>query len=402
MKAPTLASGTLLLACLACAGGSQPPGPDSLQVSLAALEAISGAADIAMAREVVLSGASAWVLDAFAPFLRRVSLETGASTALGTEGRGPGELRSPRAIQPRPLELGGGVFVWDYGNRRLAAFDSLGRLASTAPMDPGGVPRVRGDLEQVSYLDPMRIRMGGAGILTALYPRRLDHAADIVAGTLHRSALNLAPGPAVTGLADPAEDAPSAFRVWGDLPLWDACGGVVAVWRPTSRQVHWLGADGAVLGAVAVELRTTPITLTDMERYVRRMARLELGPDHDDAGVDYRAMAEARRHLFAENTPVATDLRCQVPGVAWIRLFDTEHDPLGRSRSWLRTSAGEAPLIVSFPRAFTPLLFTDKGVLGLLEAPGGAQRLGRWTEAPGLPSPSSPDPGSSKNPPLLP
>jgi hypothetical protein len=42
-----------------------------------------------------------------------------------------------------------------------------------------------------------------------------------------------------------------------------------------------------------VEKSPGPITLTDVERYLRRMARLELGPDYQGVGIDFPAMAAA-------------------------------------------------------------------------------------------------------------
>ena len=56
-----------------------------------------------------------------------------------------------------------------------------------------------------------------------------------------------------------------------------------------------LDGQGHTLRGVPVEHGPGPITLLDMERYLRQMARLELGPDYEGAGIDFPAMAAARR-----------------------------------------------------------------------------------------------------------
>ena len=149
---------------------------------------------------------------------------------------------------------------------------------------------------------------------------------------------------------------------------------LVEVLLGAGRDVNLVVSD-AVAQTAPVRVDQTPLSLEDVERYLRQMSRLELGPDHEEAGINFASAARSMRGEFAEWRSFATDLRCEEGEAAWIRLFDTSVDPLGRSQSWLRVSPDTSPRQVSFPRGFTPALFTSDRVYGLLEAPNGDQRL---------------------------
>jgi len=111
------------------------------------------------------------------------------------------------------------------------------------------------------------------------------------------------------------------------------------------------------------------------------MSRLELGPDHGSADISYEAMARSVRNRFADERPLATDIRCQGRETAWLRLFDASDDPVGRSRSWLRVSRDGSVIRTVFPDTFEPLLFAPGRVLGVKSMPDGTNRIARWTEA---------------------
>jgi hypothetical protein len=136
--------------------------------------------------------------------------------------------------------------------------------------------------------------------------------------------------------------------------------------------------EGHLHGSAPVPLATSQLQPSDLEAYLRHMARLELGPDFEKAGINFAAEAASRRQAFAQEAPLATDLRCESGEVAWLRLFSTDHDPLGRSRSWLRVPRSGPVLRVTFPESFTPFLFTPREVFGMLQTPGGLQQAARW------------------------
>jgi hypothetical protein len=120
------------------------------------------------------------------------------------------------------------------------------------------------------------------------------------------------------------------------------------------------------------------IDFEHIEAYLRRMGRLEIGPAHESAGIDYSRLARRYRNRFALEHPGPTEVRCQSKDVAWVRLFDPSADPIGKSRLWLRVSWHEDPLRFEFPRGFTPFLFLADGGYGVLEMVEGFQRLARW------------------------
>jgi hypothetical protein len=265
-------------------------------VALEDLQVVASGARFTAARELALSGASLWVLDGSPPFVSRVTLEGGEVIAFGARGPGPGELMDPRSLLPSPGAPEGSVWVWDYGTGRVSRFDSAGVFLASEPMDEGGATRVRRDLEEVSYVEPFRVRSLGAELLASHFPGRVDRSSDIVTGSLVRTHHRLAPGPVLARFSHHAGPASGGPREWEALPL-------------------------------------------------------------------------------------ATGLRCASADVAWVRLFDTDPDPLGRSRTWLRVPASGPQDAVTFPPAFRPFVFTPQGALGVVEAPDG-QRLARW-QAPG-------------------
>lgn len=130
-----------------------------------------------------------------------------------------------------------------------------------------------------------------------------------------------------------------------------------------------------------MDLPSIPIRLQDIERYLERMARLEMGPDYRTAGIDFAQRARTTRDRFAEDRPGVTGILCGEKGEVWLRLFDTDPDPLGRGREWLLVRAGEEPSLIRFPRAFKPFRFSRTRALGIVEIPGEGQGLAwmDWT-----------------------
>lgn len=334
-------------------------------------------------RDVALSGEALWVLEGTPPFVTRVSLVSGDALQFGAEGEGPSELRSPWGIQPvEGPSRDAGVRIWDLGNSRVSTFDAEGSFQGSERLSPQGIIRARSDIREVSYADPFRIRAGPSGVFVAVFPGRVNRTPDFSGGALWQADWKLQPWLEMARFGEYALPGSDGLREWAAVPLWDACDGVAVLWSPESGTVLWLGPQGQVLRTAPVPADPEPLALEDIERYLRRMSRLELGPGHEKAGINFASAARSLRGEFAEDRPFATDLRCQGEEAAWIRRFDTSLDPLGRSQEWLRVSPDAAPLEVSFPTGFSPVLFTSDRAFGFLEAPSGDQRLAWWSEAP--------------------
>lgn len=380
------ARGLWALAWLLAAGCSQGPSgttAHTLWVEAHDLQHLAPEAPFVSVRDLAVGPESIWVLDAAPPFVTRISLPAGRVTRFGREGRGPGEFLSPCALQATPDPGTPGVVAWDPGNLRVLAFDTLGTLTSSEALDGAGTVRARSDLRNLSYVDPFRVRAVGNHVVLATFPARIDRTADMADGRLRLADPRLSPETELARFAHHMDGGASSLREWVALPLWDVCDGGVVLWSPGSSRVIWLDLEGTEIGSAAVPEPTEPVSLEDVERYLRWMGRLEMGPDHEAAGADYPGMARAVRERFAERRPVATDLRCQPGGVAWLRLFDTSADPLGSGQVWLKVPMGGKARRVGFPPGFIPMGFEADGAYGVLEVPQGHQVLAWWGEEPG-------------------
>jgi hypothetical protein len=367
-----------LVALASCSPVSTGPSDEVHGVQQSEIHLLPTNARFVAVQSLVLAEEALWVLDDAPPFLTRVSLDDGQAIRAGEEGQGPGELLDPWAIQPGGKANPRGIQVWDLGNNRVSTFDSLGCAIGSERLSDEGRIRARADIRSVSYADPFRIRNAGTGVVLGSFPKRVDGTSDLGFGSLRRADSQLNPGPEFLRFADHMSQGTASLKEWAAVPLWDVCDEVVALWSPASAEVAWVGLQGEVRGSVGVDLDPTPLSLRDIEAYLRWMARLELGPDFDKAPIEYGALARSSRDRFAEFRPGATDLRCESEAAAWLRLFDTSSDPLGRSHTWLRVSPEGERRRFSFPEEFTPTVFTPQGAYGMMEAPEGYQRLAWW------------------------
>ena len=371
----------ILLVLVGCQPSEEPVDAPTRVVEAGEIVPVPTEARFFSVRDVVLSGDDLWVLEGASPFVTRVSLASGEALRFGGEGEGPAELRNPWGIQALGEPGASGVRIWDLGNGRVSTFDSTGGFLGSERLSTRGIVRARNDIREVSYADPFRIRAGPSGVLVGVFPGRVNRTPDLSGGSLWRADAQLEPGLEMTRFGEHASSGSDGLREWASVPLWDACDGSAVLWSPEAASVIWLDQQGRVVQTVPVQVDQTPVALEDIERYLRQMSRLELGPDHEEAGINFASAARSMRGEFAEDRPFATDLRCEEGEAAWIRLFDTSVDPLGRSQRWLRVSPDTSPRQVSFPRGFTPALFTSDRVYGLLESPNGDQRLAWWCEA---------------------
>ena len=366
------------MAVCSCLPGSSPDGIDVLQVESNDIRAVTSEVRFVSVRDMVLDSGSVWVLDGAPLFLSRVSLGDGGSVQFGGEGQGPGELLNPWAIQPHSGPGGAGIRVWDLGTNRVSLFDTLGGLQTSESLSDEGMIRARSDIRNVSYADPFRVRSEGNTTVVGDFPRRVDRTGDIAAGSLRRADHRLSPGPPLVRFSDHIEGGVPSQQEWAGVPLWDLCDEAVALWSPSSAQVVWMDLDGTEVGWTPVDGASAEIDLGDIEAYLRWMGRLELGPDHDAAGIDYARVARASRDRFAQRHPGPVDVRCEALGVSWLRLFDTSVDPLGRGQTWWRVSDKEDPRRYRFPEGFTPVVFAGEGAYGVLEVAEGYQLLAWW------------------------
>ena len=369
---------TLVLS-VGCGARSGESSPVSYHVEAREIEVLGPEFEFTRVRDLVVTEEAVWVLDAVSPFLTRVSRTGGAVRQFGRLGQGPGEFINPWSIQPIAVVSQPGIRVWDLGNARVYSFDTLGNLLHSKELSREHGVRVRGDLPEVSFVDPFRVRGTDSGFLSAYFPRRVDSSYEIATGSLRMVDQQLHPGPELAQFSDYVLKAGSSLREWASLPLWDACDGGVVLWSPISSEVLWMDQTGQVEGGTTVEETPRPITPEDIEIYLQRMWRLELGPGFRNADFDFQRLATKYRHLFPPDQPPVTDIRCESMEVVWLRLFDTTHDPLGRSQSWKKVSKDGPSERITFPASFVPRVFSPQAVWGLAEGPNGSQRLGRWS-----------------------
>ena len=330
-------------------------------------------------RDMAVSGRGVWVLDGMEPFVTFVSADGDVLHRFGTEGQGPSELSNPSSLELRAGD-GSGVRVWDLGNARVAEFDPAGSVLATRPLSGSGVGAVRSDIRQVSYVDPFRVRRVGEDYVVARYPDRPSRTGDFLSGTLIRADRTLAELAPILAFSTEAVQI-SVERVsleFTAVPLWDGCSGLVVTWLPDRGAVHWVDLDGATRHQVPVPISPREVTLDDIEAYVRRMARLELGPGWEEQVPNTRAVARQMRGQFALEAPVATEIRCGSDGSAWLRMFDTESSPLGLGSDWLRVETTGAVTRVAFPHSFSPMVFVEDEAIGVSTDDAGLQRVARW------------------------
>lgn len=372
---------------LACADTPRAAQPD-LELLAADLHVLGAGVAFAEIRDAVATPDGFWILDGHEPFLTRFNLDGAAEERFGRRGRGPSELMQPRAIQSASPGRDADVLVWDPGNARVSRFSPAGDLVAVMP-EHAGHTGIRSDLPEVTYVDPFRVRRVGAQFVYVRYPAGLSRTADLARGELTMAdAPGLERGSALHGTVLDGDPPGGAVGELAAMPLWDSCGDRgLAVWAPDERTVTWLDPEGSATLTLSVPIQPRRLDESDVERYLGLMARLEIGADPEERGLDLSAMARSSRELFARDAPVATELRCGVGHEAWLRLFDTSLDPLGRGRDWLVVDPGGFTR-VRLPDGFSPLVILRDRIVGVLED-GQGQRVASWIRET-LPRESSP------------
>lgn len=329
--------------------------------------------------DMVFVDGALWILDTAPPLLTKLPLDGGQTVRIGSEGRGPGEFLEPHALQASPDQKSRSLLVWDFGLSRVSEISEDGHILRSERLSEEGRLRARSDIRDVSFVDPFRVRRLGTGFLVAHSDREIHRTSDAVSSHLQVTDRVLTPMEELVWFPDLIGEKDSGLTEWVQVPLWDVCEDQVALWNPNSSSIQWLDGKGRLVAGTTLPIAPTRITLQDVERYLRWMARLELGPDFRTAGIDFPSMARAYRDHFARFRPIGTELRCAGRNTAWIRLFDTTFDPLGRGSEWIVATPGRVGFSVRFPPEFTPFLFSVETVIGATETTGGFQVLGSWS-----------------------
>lgn len=372
--------------------GQPPPRSEGVarEVSIEEIEILGPGVRFSGLREIVLDGDVLWGLDAAPPYLTHITLRDGAFSQFGRDGEGPGEFKSPWSIQPTPHGAPAGVSVWDFGTRRVSVWSAEGERLLSEPLSNEMGIRFRARIREVSFVDPARIRR--IGLETIYFSGRVDRTADVLSGSLTVAGNDLHPKDHFVRFSEYALKGRTNLREWTSVPLWDACQGIVVMWSPAESAVVWVNLNGERIDEVKVTLPIRQITHMDIERYLQRMARLELGPGWRAAEIDYKRLASRYEDRFAKSKPGATEIRCESRETAWLRLFDTESDPTGKGQMWIRVKRIGETTKFRFNHAFSPLVFSSRLVIGSVTMPDGSQALGQWRPANSLPASINLDP----------
>jgi hypothetical protein len=367
---------TVLVGAVACGDRTPNPADAARVVGVDELVTLDLPFEFNQVRDIVVKADTAWVLDTFEPFVTRVVLgEEEDVLRFGSSGRGPGELRGPVAMQ-RGLE---GLDVWDPTNNTVTTYGADGEVVRSRLLSDDRPGRVRDDIRDVSHIDPWRVRRMEEGVLYAQYPNGFNRTMDAIRGALILGDAALGEGQTVVTHADYVPRDASSQVQFAAMPLWDACSeGPIALWDARSGSVHWLEPLGGLLSTAVLDLRAPEVEADDVERFLRYMARHEIGPDFESQGVDFEAEARRLRPLFrARGTPVV-DLRCADDGTVWLQMFDMSQDPLGRGPTWLRVQRDAQFDFTRFPSEFQPFVFTVQGLaVGVVDQMSG-QSVALW------------------------
>lgn len=325
-------------------------------------------------RELRVDHDGVWVLDRVQPFVTFVPLERDRDLVqFGRLGDGPSELREPVAIRLAQ----DGVEIWDVASNKRVSYSRDGSLVSVGTLDFRGSGWIRGDMTEVSHLDPWRVREAHGQVVFARFPTGMTHPLDYGRGSLVTTGLDLTTTDPIVSFAEHLPRDARALGQFPAMPLWDLCSdGTLLTWDARSGQVRWWEEGGRATRSAFVPSDGLRITLDGVERYLTLMARHELGPGFESAGIDFGRLARDARPAFGAFASPFVDLRCSLDGTAWLRRFDLEADPLGRGLTWLRVDP-RRETSVRLPSDFDPFFYDRDGAVGLLTTSQG-ETLARW------------------------
>ncbi len=327
--------------------------------------------------DVVETDSLVWVLTTADPLVHgfRQGVEV---VAFGRHGDGPNEVRSALALVDGGAV--GEITLWDAAARLYRTFSATGTLVST--WDAGRLGTVRGDIDVVTFGDPLRVATATEGTVRAEYREAVNSAAAVWSGRLARfdddgSVEHVVDFMELRGA--PHEDQ-RAGTILSAVPLWDVCpDDRIALLDPIARHLYLVGASWETRDSLLVPWEGKPLTRDDRLAYLRGQMEAEL--QGRQVGSEIQPMLEqaeaGSRDQFAPTTPLGVDLRCAT-GRVWIQEFDGGSHPLGQGRRWRTIAlAAEEPRYsrVTLPGGFRPYRISDSRMLGVVTDSLGLQRV---------------------------
>ena len=347
---------------------------DSDEVTWESTEgALWGIADV-LARDGMI-----WVLSPVEPFVH--GLQYGAEmVAFGTQGDGPGEFRSATALLP--LGAVGEITVWDAASRLYRTFAADG--LPVANRDAGEVGTVRGNIDVVTFGDPLRVAVTAeGGTVRGEFAGAVMWGSDLWTATLVHTGAD----GNVERLVD-FGDLHGAFHeevrtrsVLVPVPLWDACpDGSVVVLDPMARFLYRIDSTWEERDSLFVPWDVPPLTRADRISYLKGQLNAELQGRRVEDGEMEAMLARAEeggRDQFPASAPLAVDLKCS-EGRVWMQEYDGAAHPLGFSQTWRTVAlAGDTQPYseVTLPPAFQLFRVSDEHLLGVLTDDMDLQRV---------------------------
>lgn len=379
-RAPSRFLGVALT--LLVAGCAEAHGTDPVSISIDAdqmtwqspEDLLWGVADV-LERDGVI-----WVLSPVEPFV--YGLRSGAEVAtFGTQGGGPGEFRSARALLP--LGEIGQITVWDAASRLYRTFSSDGMPVSTR--EARAIGTVRGNIDVVTFGDPLRVAAtAGSGTVRGEFAGAVMWGSDLWTGALVRTGAdgNVERVVDFGDLRGASHEDVRTRSVLVPVPLWDACpDGRVVVLDPMARFLYLVESSWEERDSLAVPWDVRPLDRADRINYLKGQMKAELQGRSVESGEMEAMLARAEegsRDQFPPSAPLAVDIKCS-EGRVWMQQYDGATHPLGFSRTWrtvaLAGGGTSAYSEVVLPPAFQLFRVSDSHLLGAVTDDMDLQRV---------------------------
>ncbi|HEU0013577.1 MAG TPA: hypothetical protein VFQ45_07820 [Longimicrobium sp.] len=338
------------------AGCSPSPGgaARAIEVSEASLHVYAGDSLLYDIRHVLPGrNGEMWVLSALEPFVYRFSTAGRIQARFGRQGKGPGELLNPWSLAPVPGT--DGVGVWDVGRHGLTVYDRAGVLTASRQV-PLRTGTVRGDIRQISYGEPYKLRAAAGGMVVQVPAGSVSQPADLYSSVLLRLRDDGTPGDTLISFRGMRAAAGlGQAQALVPVPLWTTCpGGEVVVFEAARQTVHRFPARGAARRE-QLRIPTRALGEDDIRPYLRRMLEQETREQNLAAPEIDRLVGTllgSTREMFGARTPAAVDLLCDGDGSLWLNQFSTRDHPVGYGREWLVFRGTRLLRRVTFPAGF--------------------------------------------------
>ncbi len=332
-----------------------------------------------------------WVLSPVNPFIH--GLRSGAEmVAFGSQGEGPGEFRSARAL----LTLGdvGQITIWDAASRLYRTYSQEGLPVSTR--EAGALGTVRGDIDVVTSGDPLRVAATArGGTIRAEFAGAVMWGGDLWAATLVRTGTDGSAEPIVDfgDLIGASHEDLRTKRFLVPVPLWDACpDGSVVVLDPIARLLYLVESSWEARDSLFLSWDVAPLGRSDRIGYLTGQMKAELQGQQVESSEMEAMLARAEagsRDQFPAAAPLAVDIRCS-EGRVWMQEYDGAAHPLGFGRNWRTISlSGSTPHYseVVLPAGFALFRASESHLLGVVTDESDLQRVASIALPPSLRSP---------------